>query len=199
MDYPRWRNLAGWFGLIPENETELVSDKPDPPKARQGVLWRVFDMAQSKWLGMNSYNLVRDDGKHDEFGIDGFKVTEGMGAQWRVEGLTPGGTSTDASMQPFLVCDHVDGAEFKVPIKAPNLNNGMLIPEHLYIFKHPNGRTWLSIQGDGNFVAYINLVRGDYSKGFPVWSSGSVMLDDKGAPTEAFRKLLALAGVTYQP
>ncbi|MET0214305.1 MAG: hypothetical protein ABW292_14940 [Vicinamibacterales bacterium] len=158
--------VAGWFGTFGDNELELVSTKSDPVKFRMGV------QRQDGWtlnLGAISFNIVRDDGNHDEMAyiMGRIAANEQEGAIY----ATCWRAGAAQAEEVFYVDPH--GMHVHVPLHAPNLDaeGGGAIGNEL---RAPGGVYWLAVQEDGNIVAYKNRVPHDYSTGVPYWSSGTV-------------------------
>lgn len=157
----------GRFRSYDDNEValeDLPNDSGDPPK------WR-FAARMGKALGCLSWNRLRPDDRHNEVALGigkavGANDTGGM-LDWFVQDPNVSG---DMGMKRIMEWFH-DRVKFHVPVEAPNLTSSTTPPNEL---RHPNGRHWLVLQGDGNFVAYRNRVDFDYSTGEPYWSSGTI-------------------------
>jgi hypothetical protein len=166
----------GYFKSTGQNEVTLVSVVDDPPKFRLGKL---INELWGRALGCLSFNNVRADGSEDELVLVQAKETEvynngpknGGGEIW-IGFKEPNSGSTDDAMKTGLVAN-TSGWHFHQPVYAPNLTGEY--GEFNFMMKHPNGIVWLTIQGDGNFVAYKNRVPFDYTTGVPYWSSGTVV------------------------
>lgn len=148
----------GWIGTKYDNEVEIVSTKPDPPKVRLAV---EAGQVESN-LGSISFNLRRPDGEHEEYGYVMGRLTADKQAGALYIGLRPQG---EPSCREVLYLDS-SGAHFRVPIVAPGL--GITVPPAPAPNElvSPSGAYRLSLQDDGNFVIYRMTSEG----GKAVWA-----------------------------
>ena len=157
----------GYFGPYDQNELQLVSEISDPPKFRFGVIASALREDDYN-LGTLSANLVRDDGRHEEY-VElklALAPNRGEGAL-RIQVRRAGSETTEEVL-------YVDAHQIvsRVPISAPNFSAD---PAQSNELRAPGGVYWLVIQAsDGNVVAYKNSIPYDYSTGVPYWSSGTV-------------------------
>lgn len=130
----------GFVGAIGENEVEIVSTKPDPPKVRLAV---EQGQAESN-LGAVSFNLRRPDGTHDEYAYVMGRLTSASptfprGGAVYVAVRPPGSDTT----REVLYLDN-ERAIFSVPIAAPNLGPAGRVSR----FYSDDGRYCYNVQGD---------------------------------------------------
>ena len=168
----------GWVESIEKNEFGVVSKTDDPPKIRQGVLSRVLGMFGGRSLGCFSFDTVATDAEgrvtsRDEHVLMQGKRTEGGGGELYIGLKRPGGGSQDADMIDAITISNEQGIVSKLPIHAPNLQGGVAAAPTNALYSR-NGKFWLVIQDDGNYVLYRNRVPYDYNTGVPYWSSGTV-------------------------
>lgn len=103
----------GWIGTYDDNEIEVVSTIPDPPKVRLAVV----DGKVESNLGGVSFNIRRADERHDEMGyMMGRMTSNGQTAALYVA-LAP--ARGQSCKEVFYIDPSV--AIFQVPIAAPGL------------------------------------------------------------------------------
>lgn len=126
----------GWIGSYDDNEIEIVSTIPDPPKVRLAVQ---AEKVESN-LGALSFNLRRADGRHEEYGLVMGRLTADKqeGAIY----LALRARGEQAVREVLYLDPHV--AIFRVPVQAPASDR--LISE--------NGLYELVMQNDRNVVGY---------------------------------------------
>jgi hypothetical protein len=164
--------IDGYFRTAGQNETTLVSTVDDPPKHRLGVTKDALGTSGGRGLGCLSFNVVSGPSEDEHVLVQGKRTDDG-GGEFYIGLKEPNSPSKDEAMKDVLIVTNERGFEFKLPISAPNL--GADGGDYQHVMKHPNGIIWLSIQGDGNFVAYKNRVKHDYSTGEAYWASNTVV------------------------
>ena len=143
----------GWIGSYDDNEVEVVSTIPDPPKVRLAVAAGAVESN----LGSVSFNLRRPDGRHEEYGYVMGRLTADKQEGALYIGLRPRG---EQSCREFFYIDPHQ-AIFRVPVVAPG---GVAAARDVLISS--DGRFRLIMQSDGNLVVYA----GDR----PLWASNTV-------------------------
>lgn len=103
----------GWIGSYDDNEIEIVSTIPDPPKVRLAV---VEGKVESN-LGGVTFNVRRNDGRHEEMGYVMGRLTADKQEGAMYVALRPRGEGS--SREVLYIDPHV--ALFRVPVFAPNL------------------------------------------------------------------------------
>lgn len=122
----------GWIGTYDDNEIEIVSTIPDPPKVRLAVQ---ADQVESN-LGGVSFNVRRADGRHEEYGYVMGRLTAD-----RQAGAVYIALRHPAEQQSREVV-YIDPsvALFRVPLSAPNMIQSQ--------FRSDDGRYVYNVQGD---------------------------------------------------
>ena len=145
--------IRGFIGSIGDNEVEIASTMPDPPKVRLAV----EEGQVENNLGCVSFNTRRPSGTHDEYGYV-------MGQ--RING---GGTVYAATKAPGQEnCQQrwfVNHERFisHVPFQAPNLHENKLIST--------DKRFVLVLQPDGHQVQYDLTLGPEGDPTAAVWSN----------------------------
>lgn len=101
----------GWIGCYDDNEIEVVSTIPDPPKVRLAVA----DGKVESNLGGVSFNIRRDDGRHDEMGYLMGRLTADKRSAAIYAALAP--ARGQACREVFYI--DTQQAVFLVPVIAP--------------------------------------------------------------------------------
>jgi len=123
---------GGWIGTIGDNEIEIVSTMPDPPKVRLAV-----DAASIESnLGAVSFNARRPDGTHDEIAYVMGRMAPNRESGALYVALRPA---------PGMPCREVlymdNGAIVShVPIYAPNLGPASSYPRKIALRAMANNK-----------------------------------------------------------
>jgi hypothetical protein len=113
----KWFDLPhGHFGPYDDNEVEAASYISDPVKFRGAV---AADKVESNLVALSG-NLRRNDGRHEEYGLLNLRLTSDKKAGAFNVDLRPHGS--DKCREVFYIDEA--GAQFRVPIIAPNLGGG---------------------------------------------------------------------------
>lgn len=151
----RW----GWIGTYDDNEIEIVSTISDPPKVRLAVQ---AGKVESN-LGGVTFNIRRDDGRHEEYGYIMGRLTADKQAG-AIYFATRGPGDSQAKERAYL--DHT-GAYFRVPMIG---SSAVGVTDTMWA---PGGLSFTQQQADGNFVTYVTSVpfskAGEHVKA--VWSA----------------------------
>lgn len=142
----------GWIGTYDDNEIEVVSTISDPPKVRLAVQ----QGRQESNLGSFSFNLRREDGRHEEFGYVMGRLAPNKQEGALYVALRPAGQ--DNCKEVLYIDPKV--ALFRVPVVAPNLSGGSGKGDKLV---SEDGRFVCVMQSDGNLVLYQD--------GVAIWAS----------------------------
>ena len=149
------------YVLFGTNELTIVSTVDDPPKLRLA--------SKTGSFGGISFNKLRDTGIQEEHVLiqGGLNEDTSRGGEIKVH-LHNGQSGNDEDMVPVFRMT-AQGAEFKVPLTAPNLpvQPAMLIRAEL---TDQEARYKCIMQGDGNLVIY----RVDREPWVALWQSGTV-------------------------
>ena len=121
----------GWIGTYDDNEIEIVSTIPDPPKVRLAV---DANKAESN-IGGVTFNLRRSDGRHEEYGYVMGRLTADKQQGALYIAMRPRG---EQQSREVLYIDP-DVAIFRVPVIAPNLTSGGM-PREIALRSMANGK-----------------------------------------------------------
>jgi hypothetical protein len=112
-------------------------------------------------MGRSREEVVLIQGKQTEDG--------GRGGEFYLGLKIPFTSTTDDAMGTALTATWQDGFQFRLPISAPNLQQGegTVIVGHWFI-QSPNGRCRTYLHDDGNLVAYEVMQPGNWLR--PYWS-----------------------------
>lgn len=152
----------GWVGTYDDNEIEIVSTISDPPKVRLAVQ---AGKPESN-LGSLSFNIRRDDGRHEEYGYIMGRLTANKDAGAVYVALRPAGQQDCRSV--LYIDPNV--AIFGVPVVAPGGGVGGGPVDKMV---SNNGRFVTVQQGDGNFVTYDLQLGPEGDPNAAVWSAWS--------------------------
>lgn len=122
----------GWIGTFDDNEIEIVSTIPDPPKVRLAVQ---AGKVESN-LGAVSANIRREDGRHEEYGLAMFRLTADRQEGAAYLALRRRG---HASVSEMFYIDP-GAAIFRVPVVAPNLGRSSMAGTRIALRSLSNGR-----------------------------------------------------------
>lgn len=122
----------GYIGSYDDNEVEIVSTIPDPPKVRLAVQ---AGKVESN-LGSVSFNLRRADGRHEEYGYVMGRLTADRQQGALYIGLRPRG---EQQSREVLYIDP-DVLISRVPIRAPNLTGSGGLPRRIALRSLANGK-----------------------------------------------------------
>lgn len=143
----------GYMNTFDDNEIEIVSTISDPPKVRLAI----EDGRIESNLGAMSFNIKRQDGRHEEYAI----VMGRLRADNRNAGALYIGVRgpDNQSCKEVLYIDN-NQAIFRVPVISPNNNNS-----DGTVAMSENGKYWIVQQNDGNLCKYELRVPFDKSTG----------------------------------
>src|SRR3990167_5720196 len=103
----------GYIGTYDDNEIEIVSTIPDPPKVRLAVK----DSLVESNMGAVTFNLKRPDGRHEEYAYVMGRLTATKDAGAIYLGVRPQG---EQNVRQVAYLDSTV-ALFSVPVIAPNI------------------------------------------------------------------------------
>ena len=145
------------------NELTVDSSVNDPPAVRLGA------PATQPSLGKISFDLL-DQSREEIVLIQGKQTDDGgRGGEFYLGLKKPFTVTSDDAMGTALTASWQDGFQFKLPISAPNLQqgDGTVVVGNWFI-QSPNGRCRTYLLDDGNLVAYEVMQPGNWLR--PYWS-----------------------------
>jgi acylphosphatase len=130
--------VKGWVGAYDNNEVEIVATDDDPSALRGGKRWK---KGQGWNLFKLSGNVVRDDGRHEEYALIRFRL-----APNETDGAIEIVVRRGNDEVPALYIDPT-GVHCLMNLFAPNISGagGTFLK---------NGPWELHLQGDANLVLY---------------------------------------------
>jgi len=133
----------GWIGTYDDNEIEIVSTIPDPPKIRLAV---DASKVESN-LGGVTFNLRRADGRHEEYGYIMGRLTADKRAGSLYVALRHAG---EPQSREVLYIDPTV-ALFRVPVIAPNSGQA---PTRFYTDRRRFCVNWQDDTGQPTGIVY---------------------------------------------
>ena len=152
------------------NELTVDSAIDDPPAVRLGAppTQRSVGKISFDVLGPSRDEVVLIQGKQTE--------DSGRGGEFYLGLKRPFTGTTDDAMVTALTATWEDGFRFRLPISAPNLQQGeSTIVVGNWFIQSPNGACRTYLRDDGNLVAYEVMQPGNWLR--PYWSMYTGTID----------------------